>query len=204
MTEAPPTRILLVRHGEITANIDKVWHGSTDSSLTMEGYQQAQRLAAHLAESGARIAAVYSSPLERARHTADAIAAALGLETRLAPGLAEYGIGDWEGTSYMDLMGSYDFFGRSHADLEWAPPGGESLKAVAERVVAAWHAIAAAHPGDGVIAVSHGAAIAAGLAALLHDDPRNWQRYHVRNTSVTELTVSPPSLVAFDQVPHLE
>ena len=45
--------------------------------------------------------------------------------------------------------------------------------------------IAAAHPEGEVLVVTHGAALAAGLATLLRDDPRQWQRYHTRNASVT-------------------
>jgi broad specificity phosphatase PhoE len=53
--------------------------------------------------------------------------------------------------------------------------------------------------------VSHGAAIAIGLASLLEGDPRLWPRYRLRNTSVTEIVLEPqPSLIAFDLVHHLE
>jgi broad specificity phosphatase PhoE len=201
-TDVTTARLLLVRHGQIAANLDKVWHGSTDSLLTPTGHAQARQLAAHLA-TRKTIRGVYASPLTRARQTAEPIAAALGLSVRITPGLAEYGIGALEGTPYADLVGTHAFFERSHGDLEWAPEGGESLRAVAERVLAAWDAIVAAHPAGEVVVVTHGAALAAGLAALLHQDPREWQRYHVRNASVSELTLAPATLVDFDRIDHL-
>jgi broad specificity phosphatase PhoE len=203
-TDVTTARLLLVRHGQIAANLEKVWHGSTDSPLTPVGHAQARQLAAHLARTRQKIRGVYSSPLTRARHTADPIAAALGLPVHVAPGLAEYGIGAFEGTSYADLVGRHAFFEQAHGDLEWAPAGGESLRAVAERMLATWHTIVATHPEGEVVVVTHGAALAAGLAMVLHDDPRQWQRYHVRNASVSELTLVPAALVDFDRVDHLD
>ncbi len=198
-------RLLLVRHGEIDANLDQRWHGSTDADLTERGRDESRRLAAHLARTRPQIAVVYSSPLIRARGTAELIATALAVPLVLEPGLAEYGIGVLENETFVDLAGRHRFFEQASADLDWAPEGGESLGVVGTRVVAAWRAIAERHPGAEVVVVSHGAAIAAGLAVLLHGDPRAWLRYHLRNTSVTEFMVEPvPQLVTLDLVDHLE
>jgi len=51
--------------------------------------------------------------------------------------------------------------------------------------------------------VSHGAAIGVGLSVLLKDDPRGWSDYRLRNTSITEIVVAPPEILAFDLVDHL-
>ena len=201
---APPARLLLVRHGQIAANVDRRWHGSTDEDLTELGREQALRLANHLARMHANAVAVYTSPAKRARDTAEPIAQALRVPLVLEPGLAEYGIGVLENKSYADLVERHRFFEQADADLAWAPSGGESLGDVGERVIAAWRTIAHGHPGKAVVVVSHGAAIGAGLAALLHDDPRGWPRYHVRNASVTEVELEPvPRVVAFDVVDHV-
>ena len=199
-----PTRLLLVRHGQIAANIQGVWHGSTDSPLTAIGHQQAGCVAAHLARMRPSVAAIYTSPLQRARDTAAPIARACARSAIPHPGLAEYGIGMFEGESFVDLSDRHRFFERAFADRTWAPPGGESVDAVTSRVLAAWRTITAAHPGATVVAVTHGAAIATALATLLHDDPGAWQHYHVRNTSWTEVHLEPtPQLVAFNQIDHL-
>lgn len=197
-------RLLLVRHGQIPANLEQRWHGSTDHALTEEGRRQAQQVAAYLARTRPDLAAVYTSPLQRAAATAAAIAEALGLPLMQSPGLAEYGIGVLENEKFSDLMGHLGFFTQADSDLTWAPSGGESLGGVADRVVQAWRDIAAAHPGREVVAVSHGAAIAIGIARLLHDDPRKWTGYHTRNTSITELELEPTARVLrFDVVEHL-
>lgn len=198
------TRLLLVRHGQIEANLDHRWNGSTDKSLTGQGLQEAERVAAHLARTRPQVEAVYTSPAERARSTAAPIAAALAVPLIVAPGLAEYAIGVLEGESYADLAAQHRFFEQAEADLTWAPPGGESLDAVGTRVLATWRKIADEHPGAEVVAVSHGAAIAIGLAVLLQDSPRGWPRYRLRNTSVTEIVLDPPRLLALDLVEHLD
>jgi probable phosphoglycerate mutase len=197
------TRLLLVRHGQIDANIESRWHGSTDGELTTQGRDEARRVAAHLARTRPDVAAVYSSPLKRARDTAAPIAEALGINVIVAPGLAEYSIGVLENETFADLAGRHRFFEQADADVGWAPPGGESLSAVATRVVATWRDITRRHPGTEVALVSHGAAIATGLATLLDGDPRRWPSYRLRNTSVTEIVLEPkPALVAFDLVEH--
>ncbi len=200
---ATDTRLLLVRHGEIDANLGQRWHGSTDSDLTAVGRTQARQVAEHLARVRPNVAAVYASPLRRARQTAALIADALRVPLHERAGLAEFGIGVLENETFADLMGRHRFFEQT-ADLDWAPPGGESVGAVAARVVAAWRAIANEHPGGEAVAVSHGAAIGIGLALLLHEDPGDWARYRSRNASVSELAFEPtPRLLAFDIVEHL-
>ena len=199
------TRLLLVRHGQIVANVEQRWHGSTDDVLTERGRDQAHRVAAHVARTRPEVAAVYSSPLRRARDTAHPIATALGLPIVVTPGIAEYGIGVLENETFADLAARHRFFEQVEADPEWAPHGGESLSAVARRVIAAWRDVARDHPGREVALVSHGAAIAIGLATLFDADPRLWPRYRLRNTSITEVVLEPaPRLVALDLAPHLE
>jgi probable phosphoglycerate mutase len=197
-------RLLLVRHGQIEANLEHRWHGSTDHGLTAHGREEAERVAAYLARARPNVVAVYTSPLQRASDTARLIATELHAPLLPAAGLAEYGIGVLENETFADLAARHRFFEQAD-DLAWAPPGGESLGAVGTRVLEAWRMIAAAHPHGEVVLVSHGAAIAIGIARLLHDDPRAWTRYRVRNTSVTELELEPvPRLLAFDVVEHLE
>jgi len=197
-------RLLLVRHGEIDANLAHRWHGSTDSRMTARGHEQVRLLATHLARTRPGVVAVHTSPLERAQETARPIAAALDVPLSISPALAEFGIGILENELYADLAGHLGFFEQITSDLDWAPSGGESLGAVASRIVTAWRDIGAAHPAGEVVVVSHGAATAAGLAMLLDGDPRAWTRYHQHNTGLSELELEPrPRLLSFDRVDHL-
>ncbi len=198
-----PTRLLLVRHGQIHANIERVWHGSTDSALTEIGRAQAERAAAFLARAYAEAEVLYASPLQRCQKTAEPIAAALGLTTLPEPGIAEWGIGELEGEPYTNLMET-GFFGRVHSDPSWAPPGGESLHEVRDRYRAALQGIASRHPGACVVAVSHGAASAIGLADLF-GDLMSWRERHGSNCGVTEVELgATPRIVRFDQTDHLD
>jgi probable phosphoglycerate mutase len=198
------TRLLLVRHGQIAANVEQRWHGSTDGPLTTRGHEQAVWVAAYLARTHPQIAAVYASPLQRAQDTGAPIAATLHLPLRTLAGLAEYGIGDLENETYDDLLGRHRFFDLAGGDITWAPPNGESLDAVGRRIEATWRQIADGHPGQEVVVVGHGAAMAIGIAVALHADPRAWFQYRTRNTSVSEIELDAVvRLVAFDVADHL-
>ncbi len=198
------TRLVLVRHGEIEANRTRIWHGSTDSPLTERGARQAERAAEFLCTRHGDAVALYCSPLRRSRDTAAAISRALGLPARIEPDMSEYSIGELEGRSYAELALPDGLFERIRADPGFAPPRGESPRAVAERVLRVFRSLAAAHAGARVIVVGHGASLALGLSALLDGEPGTWFRYHQSNCGVSELALGDaPALLAFDQTDHL-
>src|SRR5881227_887359 len=133
-----PTRLVLVRHGETIANREFRYIGVSDDALTEHGQVQATQLAAAL--SVLPVAAVYSSPRQRAYQTALPIASRHGLTVQVLDDLCEADFGTWEGLSRGEVMA------RSAQDAEhllaWerdtalAPPGGESLDAMHRRVSA--------------------------------------------------------------------
>ena len=190
--------LLLLRHGQIKANRQGRWHGSTDSPLTWRGRREARRTARHVERSNPPVCAIYSSPLTRCRATADIIGRHLGLEVAVHPDLREYAIGDWEDTRFTDLAARYQFVELATADHDFAPPGGETLRQVAERVVSALEDIHGRHGDDErVLVVGHGAALAVALGALIDRDPARWTNYHFANCSLTELVLSPAAYVNF-------
>lgn len=198
------TILTLVRHGETTANVEGVWHGSIDTQLTERGLRQAERVALHLAETRPQAAAVYASPLIRSRRTAHAIAEALGLEARIEPDLTEFHLGSLEGVSYRELTAKHRLFERMREEPDHPPGGGESPRQVAERYAGAFRRIAAAHPGGNSIVVAHGGALTLGLALLVDGDVTSW-RSVMDNCAVSDLRMDPrPELLSFNHTEHLK
>ena len=198
------TTLTLIRHGETSANVEGLWHGSIDTPLTERGLRQAERVAGYIASTRPDAAAVYASPLVRSRHTARAIADALGVDTRIEPDLTEYHLGSLEGVSYRELTAKHRLFERMREDPDHAPGGGESPRQVAERYAGALRRIAAAHPGGNPIVVGHGGALTLGLALLVDGDVNSW-RSAMSNCAVSDLVFDPrPELVSFNHTDHLE
>lgn len=191
--------LLLVRHGETAVNSAGRLQGRADAALTELGRDQAARLAA--AVSRWEPSAVVSSPLRRAHETAAAIADAVGMHLEIDERLVELHYGDWDGRSFAELPDGA--FARWRADPGFAPPGGESLGAVRERVVPCLEELLA-HPGV-VVAVSHVTPIKAAVTwALDVGDGVAW-RMHLGLASITrlELRQGSPCLLSFDETSHL-
>jgi broad specificity phosphatase PhoE len=198
------TVLTLVRHGETSANLDGVWHGSTDTPLTERGRRQAERVAEFLAQRHRDARALYSSPLVRARDTAGVISTQLGLPLVIDPGLAEYHLGSWEGLSYADLHNKHRLWERIKQDADFAPHGGESPRTVVDRFTGSLRRIAAQHGGERVVVVAHGGALSMVLAAILDGDYSQWKRV-MHNCAVSELVIEPePALLSFNVTEHLE
>lgn len=150
----------LVRHGQTNWNIDGRIQGQSDVPLNETGRSQAQALTEKLKD--VPFVAVYSSDLERARETAEIIAAAHGLAVQIDARLREVKQGEWEGLSLADIRERYDWQYRHNQSYspDFRPPGGESAREVAERVQAAIEDIHKKHPEGAVLVVSHGLAAA--------------------------------------------
>ena len=195
--------LTLVRHGETSANVDGIWHGSTDGPLTERGRAQAGRVAGWLRREFPDATALYTSPLVRARDTAQAIAESTGLAARVDAALAEYHLGEWEGKSYRELHETHRLWDEMRRDPDFAPHGGESRRQVTERVTGALRRIGAGHAGERVIVVAHGGALALTLASLLDGDAARWGRV-MANCAVSELVLAPaPALLSFNRSEHL-
>jgi len=137
--------------------------------------------------------------------TAQRIAAATGVEVVCEPDLREYGVGELEDTSYKELAETHHFFERCKDDPTYAPDGGDSIVAVAERMIPALQRIYAQHPGaENIVIVSHGAAMAIALAGLLDGTPTLWTNYSFSNCSLTELYLEPePFIASYNSTDHL-
>jgi len=192
-----------VRHGESTWNQARRFQGARDAELSPRGGAQAQALAAALASQA--IDALYTSPLRRARQTAAACGATLGLEPTALDALREVGLGDWEGLSVETVVERYgDHYWRwLMTPADHPPPGGEPMAAFADRVRAAVDALAARHPAGRVLAVTHGGAIAALLCGCLRLGLNAVWRLRIDNASVTRVACPAARLLSLNDTAHL-
>lgn len=196
--------LTLVRHGETSANTGGVWHGSTDTPLSDRGHEQARRVGQHFGDASETYHHLYSSPLQRARNTAQAIGSELGLEVNQEPGLSEFDLGSWEGKTYLELHRDYRLWDHMKEDPDFAPHGGESPRQVVDRYVGTLRRIAHAHPGERVIVVGHGGALSMALAELIEGTYTSWGRV-MENCALTDLRFEPePALDRFNFTDHLE
>ncbi len=158
------TRLILIRHGETDWNVEGRWQGQIDVPLNAKGKQQARAVAKSLRE--VPIDAIYASDLQRALSTAQEIARLKGLQVQTDARLREIHQGAWQGMLVKDIEARYAqrFAQRQHNPLTVAPPGGETVAQVKQRVVAAVEDIIQNHPHQTVVIVSHGFALAVILA----------------------------------------
>jgi broad specificity phosphatase PhoE len=157
------TTIFLARHGESDWNVEKRFQGHSDRPLTERGREQAHALANLVGSE--KIDAVYTSPLSRARETAEIVAARAGLEAVALPELREVDTGSWSGLSRADVEARFP-----EGFTRWRSGGsgwedGESYEEMAERVIGALRKIAEDHPDGRVLVISHGGPIRAIHAA---------------------------------------
>lgn len=148
---------LLLRHGESVWNAENRWQGQSDPPLSDLGEEQAREAAKSL--TGSDFLRLVSSPLQRARRTAEILAEALGLDLAFEPELREIDTGIWTGLTRDEIRAGWP---RELAD--WAegrsesPPGGESRFALAARAVAALRRLATVpEAGQALLVVTHGA-----------------------------------------------
>lgn len=162
----PPLRLFLVRHGEVPANRELRYVGSRDEPLADSGVKQAESLAAALAP--LPVAAVYASPLRRAAETGRRIAEAREVPLVLETRLREQAFGLWEGLTRAEVLAQdRDRLLSWEADLGTAPPGGESLESVQERVLSLVDDLARERSGEWIALVSHVGPIKALLCTAL-------------------------------------
>jgi broad specificity phosphatase PhoE len=155
-------QLFLVRHGQTVDNIAGIAQGWNDSALSDLGREQVQRLAERLA--AMKPTALYSSTLGRALATAEAIAAATGLEIRQLDDLREMSYGGWEGRSFLEVRRDDEpAYQRWINDERAACPEGESHADVRRRLERAFGQINSDRP----VVVTHGTAIRIAATALL-------------------------------------
>jgi len=181
------TKILLIRHAT-TDSVGKRLSGRTPGvSLNAEGQTQAQKLAQRLA--GLPIAAIYSSPLERAVETAEPVAKTLQLPTIINEDFLEIDFGKWTNSTFTELQNEPQFRLFNLFRSSTRIPGGELMLEAQARIIAGLQKLCAQHPQETIAVVSHSDLIKAAVAyyAGIHLDM--FQRLEISPASISIIQV---------------
>jgi broad specificity phosphatase PhoE len=166
--------ILLARHGETAENRERRFQGQKDVPLNDRGREQARALAERAA--GEELAALYTSPLVRARETAEIVGERIGLEPRADDRLKEVDVGDWQDRLKDDVErddpGGWAAFRAGGDDFRF--PGGESFAEQQERVIAALVDITQRGELPALVVCHRGVV----RCALAHTHRRGLETYH--------------------------
>ena len=187
-TKAPrPTTVVLVRHGQ-TGTTGQVLPGRAPGlHLADEGRAQAE-VAAALVADGLEIAAIYTSPLERARETAAPIANALGQRAIVDKGLLECDFGEWTGEKLATLMKKPEWTTVQRAPSTFRFPGGESFTEMQTRIVGTLDRLRSKHEGGTIVCVSHADPIKAAVAQAVGTHLDLFQRIIISPCSLSVLS----------------
>jgi probable phosphoglycerate mutase len=155
------TRICFVRHGETNWNAERRMQGHIDIPLNANGISQAERLANALIRVKHSFDVIYSSDLERALHTANAVARALSLDVQITPRLRERNVGKLQGLLLSEAPVLLPEIWQRHIarELDHDLGGGESIRTFHQRMQNILELFLNEHRGQSVLAVSHGGSL---------------------------------------------
>lgn len=182
------TQLYLVRHGQTEWNLEGRWQGQQDSNLTSLGVAQAKAVAQRLAH--VPFDMLYSSDLGRTHNTAKAIARLTGHKIHLDARLRERRGGIMEGRTLDEAKAEFPQHFEvelSQRSADFAFPGGESEVEMLDRALDVLSELAIRHPGQRIVAVSHGAFLNTFLRHILGTQPASW-RFRLNNCGLSIVT----------------
>jgi broad specificity phosphatase PhoE len=181
------TIFFLVRHAAHEL-VDRVLCGRMPGvRLGEQGRAQARRVAGRLARE--RIALIQTSPLERARETAEPLAEELGLVPEVSEAISEIEIGEWSGRSFDELSADPRWSAWNNARAVTRPPGGETMLEVQARVVGHLERLRGSHPDKSVVLVSHADVIKAALLYALGMPIDGYRLFEIGPASISTLVI---------------
>lgn len=197
--------IYIARHGETEWNAQQRIQGHTDVALSERGRAQAQLLADRLADTP--LDAAYASDLQRAAATARAVIGSRPIPLTPTPELREYHKGIFEGLTPAECEQRHPAIYAASLvnDLDFAPPGGESIRQTGARMDAIVQQVRRRHADDSVLIVGHGGSLRAALVSLLELPPEaNW-KFIMHNCSLTVIHTYPDNAVLhlYNDISHL-
>lgn len=206
MQETRRTTILLARHGECRGNIEGLFRGRMDFPLNERGLRQAEELAEAIRPLAPTV--VYTSPLLRARATAEAIAAACGAPVVVDQGVNNIAFGTWEGRSKKEIAREQPELWRTWMENpeELVVPGAETVEDVGKRALQALEAMVAANRGGTFAVVTHRTVLNPLLARCIAIAPPYFWKVHMDTASYSVLHHTEGrgfSLYALNRTNHL-
>jgi broad specificity phosphatase PhoE len=186
-----PTRLYLLRHGEVETRYHRVFGGTIDMELSPLGHEQVQSLADYLRRHPPH--AIYASPMKRVQQTLAPLARQTGLEPAVLPGLREVDFGVWTGLSWDQVyerhkVSAFEWLNQLEAG---SIAGAESTADFRARVDEALRQILADAPQREVAVVAHGGTIRMLLALILDMPFARMSAFDVEYASITKVAIRP-------------
>jgi broad specificity phosphatase PhoE len=190
--------LILVRHGQTSANAGGLLQGRMDLPLDDEGRIQAMRTGAHIRQNFPH-ARVITSPLRRAVDTARAISDDVEIDERFI----ELDYGQWDGRAMSEVDTAQ--WAQWRLDPMFRPPGGESLVELEQRVTPALEQLRTEAQERDVVVVSHVSPIKCAVTWALEVDPHVTWRFHLDRASICRIAVTARglSVLSMNEVAHL-
>lgn len=199
------TTLLAIRHGQTDSNTNGHYMGWSQEDLNQKGQAQVQLLSKRLADT--EIDTIYTSPLQRARATAEAVAKPHNIDPIEMNDLIEINLGDWQGLHASEIAKQWpDMWQQSRIDpsvISW--PNGESFAQAVHRSVYAFQSIAKANQGKLVAIVTHDIIVRIMAMHVLGVPYSTYRRMETGNASFTKIIVTDDKkqLVTLNDTSHL-
>lgn len=195
----PITKIYFVRHGQTKANKYRLLFGKLDWDLNKKGVKQAKKVANRLIRirAGVNPAPIFhyiiSSPLERAKHTAEIISKKIKIPRIIVDkDLIEKSEGTWEGKSFWEVRSEdpKGYYKWVRDPFKNKPPGGESVLDLTKRVKRFYKTVLKKYLGKNIIVVAHSGPIRLFILSLLKASIDKFWYLKIECGSITEVHVS--------------
>jgi len=177
--------IIFLRHGQAKNNTERVLAGRTPGvPLTEEGVDQSEKAAKFLEDMN--ISAIYSSPIERAKNTAEIVGKHNSMDVRIDDRLIEIDMGKFTGRPYDEIFSSHGnvFMKFYNGELEIAHNGVETFEEVKKRILGMVDHVLENHPDENVVLVTHMDPIKAMLSTIISLSPENLYELIIANGSL--------------------
>ena len=188
-------KLIIARHGLTDWNLSGRFQGQTDTSLNQTGSDQALALGKWLANE--KLDYIYCSDLQRAHKTALAVAQHQSCPVQKDNRLRELNFGEWEGLTFQQIQKRHPNALKDWLEIpiEAAPPGGETLSQMADRIESILGTIRRKHKNGTVLLVAHGGPIQVLLCLALNIPPICYWQFSISQASISELGIYPQGAI---------